>query len=88
MFKPGSSRGIVLLIVMGVILIVVILSAIILRTSTSQSRLTLHQTSRIKAYYAAKGIMNYALDKLRKNEWSAPASGSRYACHGNCASMG
>lgn len=92
MLKPASSsKGVVLLIVLGTILIVVVLAAIVLRTVTSQSRLTHHQVSRIKAYYASKGIMNYAQDMLRKGEaaggWDAGAV-TKYACMGDCSGMG
>ncbi len=98
MFKGNApEKGVILLIVLGTVLIVVILAGVILGLVTSQSRLTLHQVSRTKVYYAAKGIMNYSLDMLRKGEaaggWAADSTNNRYACHskvagGNCASLG
>ena len=85
-----DSKGVVLFIVLGLILIVVVLAAVILSIISSQSRLTHHQVSRIKAYYAGKGMMNYASDMLRKGTWVPNASGgaNKYACHRNCIDSG
>ena len=80
-----DSKGVVLFIVLGLILVVVVLAAVILSIISSQSRLTHHQVSRIKAYYAGKGMMNYASDMLRKGTWSLPPTGSLYyGCHKGC----
>lgn len=92
----SNKKGVILFIVLATVLIVVILAGVILSLISSQSRLTNHQVSRIKAYYAAKGIMNYVLEKLRVGDggWVPPASagGRIFACHGgsggcidNCA---
>ena len=88
--KPGSAeRGVILLIVLGTVLIVIILSGVMLKTVSNQSRLTHHQVSRIKAYYAIKGIMNYAQDMLRKGTWAPdPVTNNRYACLGDCSGLG
>lgn len=92
-----SQKGVILLIVLGTVVIVIIFAGVILGLMTSQSRLTLHQVSRTKAHYAAKGIMNYSLDMLRKGEaaggWAADPANNRYVCHsksagGNCAGLG
>ncbi|MDP2044012.1 MAG: hypothetical protein Q8K15_02445, partial [Candidatus Omnitrophota bacterium] len=85
-----DSKGVVLFIVLGLILVVVVLAAVILSIISSQSRLTHHQVSRIKAYYAGKGMMNYASDMLRKGNWVPNASGgaNKYACHRNCIDSG
>ena len=84
----NNKKGVVLFIVLAVVLVVVILSGVILGIISSQSRLTHHQVSRIKAYYAGKGIMNYANEQLRTGIWQAdPAvSGAldRYACLNGC----
>jgi hypothetical protein len=81
----NNKKGIVLFIVLATVLIIVILSGVILSIISSQSRLTHHQASRIKAYYAGKGIMNYALEMLRKGSpggWVLPGTGNLYyACH-------
>ena len=66
---PDSNRkGVLLFIVLGVIIVVTILSTVILRIMLSQSRLTHHQLSRIQSQYAARAGINYALDKLRRND--------------------
>jgi len=88
----SSGKGVVLLIVIGVIFISVLFAGIALKLITSQSSLTQHQVYRIKAYYAAKGIMNYAQDMLRKGTWTPHDSNKRYVCHskvagGNCSSL-
>jgi len=81
-----KEKGFILFIVIATILLVVILSGVILGIISSQSRLTHHQVSRIRAYYAGKGIMNYSLEMLRRGTsgggWALPATGSLYyACH-------
>ncbi|MFY9402235.1 MAG: hypothetical protein WAQ07_02350 [Candidatus Omnitrophota bacterium] len=77
-----NSKGSLLIIVLATVLIVFIFSLLILSIISSQSRLTHHQVSRIKAYYAGRGMMNYALERLRSGAWSLPPTGSRYyACH-------
>ena len=71
----------VLFIVLATVLVVIILAGVVLMVISSQSRLTNHQISRIKAYYAGRGIMNYVLEKLQKGDplW-APGSGVKHAC--------
>ncbi len=81
--RKTSENGVVLLLVLSVILVIVILSGVVLAAITSQSRLTQHQINRIKAYYAGKGIMNYALNQLRKGLW-VPGT----YCLGNCSGLG
>ena len=86
-----ARKGVVLLIVLATILVVTILAGVILGLVSNQFRLTTHQVNRIKAYYAARGMMNYALDMLRQGTWSSDDSGDgtrRYACHGNCTGLG
>ena len=57
-----------LFIVLGVIMVLALLSTVIMRVVSNQSRLTHHQVSRIQAMYAAKAGVLYALDKLRRND--------------------
>lgn len=68
-----NKKGVILFIVIVIIIMVSIMSTIILRIVSSQSRLSHHQVSRIQAQYAAKAALIYALDKLRRNDasWSA-----------------
>lgn len=77
----SGKRGVVLFIVLGMLLIVVALSGVILNIVSSQSRLTHHQVSRIRAYYAGQAGMNLVLENLRNGSW---AYNSRYAI--NCTS--
>jgi len=83
---PHNNKGVILFIVLATVMIVIVLAGVILSIISSQSRLTHHQVSRIKAYYAGKGIMNYALEKLRTGDWVPnPSPGAnKYACHRGC----
>jgi len=72
-----NRKGVLLFIVLGTIIVVATLSIVILRIVLNQSRFTHHQVSRIQSQYAARAGVNYALDKLRRNDdanW--PATGS------------
>jgi Tfp pilus assembly protein PilX len=66
-----GKKGVVLMIILGVVLIVALLGGVILNIVLSQSRLTHHQISRIQAYYASQAALNYAIEKLRNGEWVA-----------------
>jgi len=84
-----SKKGVVLLIVLGTVLVVVFLATAILTIISSHSRLTNHQVSRIKAYYAGKGMMNYVLDKMRTDSaWQPDATNNKYACYRGCIDSG
>lgn len=83
MFKrKAAEKGVVLLIVLGTVLVISVLTTALLAIIYNQSRLTHHQVSRIKAYYAAIGIMNYAQEQLRKGVWVPNPDGItyKYAC--------
>lgn len=84
MFKRKiAEKGVVLIIVMGTVLVISVLTTALLAIINNQARLTQHQVSRIKAYYAAVGIMNYAQEQLRKGVvWVPNPDGitSKYAC--------
>ena len=64
-----KNKGVALFIVLGTILVVVILANITLNIMLSQSRLTQHEVSRIRAYYAGLAGMNLALTNLRSGAW-------------------
>jgi len=66
-----SQSGVVMLVVLGAIMVVIILANIIMTLMSSQSRLTHHQVSRIQAYYAAMGAINYTYEQLRQRVWQA-----------------
>lgn len=75
-----NKKGVVLFIVIGVVMVVAWLSIITLRIISSQSRLTHHQLSRIRAYYADKAGMNLAFDKLRSGVWTQDLATVKYYC--------
>ena len=74
MLKVKQRKGVVLLIVLATIMVVVILGNIILTIMSSQARLTHHQVSRIRAYYAAQAGVNLALEQLRRGVWGYNAT--------------
>jgi len=95
MFKIRfEKKGVVLLIVLGMLLVVVSLVTVMLSFILSHARLTHHQTSRIQAYYASMAGINYALEKLRlgnDNNWQLPALPANnyyhYLCQNNSVSQ-
>ena len=78
MARFKDNKAMAMLLVLVTIAVVMLLANIVLSTVVSQSRLTHHQVSRIQAYYAAQAGINYALDKLRRQDdtinWPIPAS--------------
>lgn len=84
----AAKKGVVLLIVLATLLVVIVLVGVILGIISNQSSLTTHQLSRIKAYYAAKGMMVYAMDMLRQGIWKADSTNKKYACHRSCTVLG
>jgi len=76
-----KKKGVVLLIVIGTLLVVASLAAVILSLILSHARLTYHQTSRIRAYYAAFAGMNLARENLRTGTW---ATGAYTLCNSGC----
>jgi len=79
MIKRGR-KGVILFLVMGTIMVVAVLSIVILRIIASQSRLTHHKVSRIRAYYASKAGMNLAISKLQNGAWTQEDSTIKYYC--------
>ncbi len=75
-----SKKGAALFIVLAAVLLVVIFAKIILSITANQGRFTHHQSSRIRAHYAAQAGMVYALEKLRIGNWTAGATTAKYAC--------
>lgn len=75
------KKGAVLFMVLGTVLIAVILANIILGFILSHYRFTYHQTSRVKAYYAALAGMNLARENLRTGAWE---TGTYTLCKSNC----
>ena len=75
-----GRKGVALFIVLGIIMVVIVVATVILRVMSNQARLTHHQVSRIRAYYADKAGMNLVFYKLRAGTWSPPVSGINYYC--------
>jgi Tfp pilus assembly protein PilX len=80
----SNSRGVALFIVLAALAIVVILADVVLNIMLSQNRLTHHQVSRIRAYYAAQAGMVYTLEMLKSGIWAPDSSNTKYACHRSC----
>lgn len=88
-----NHKGTALFLVLSTLLIVVILANIALRIAASHSRLTNHQVSRIRAYYAAQAALVYTTEKLRKGTAGVPGgwkagSADKYACLNHCIDTG
>jgi hypothetical protein len=62
---PSSRNGVVLYMVLVSILAAMVIASSILSIILSQARLSLHETNRVQAYYAALAGANYAIEKLR-----------------------
>lgn len=82
----ANNKAVALLLVLATIVVVVILASVALRLILNQFRLTHHQVSRIRAYYASFGGMNLALEKIRLGDWSPASAGGgiRYGCINSC----
>ncbi|MBL7151154.1 MAG: hypothetical protein ISS32_01750 [Candidatus Omnitrophica bacterium] len=83
---PKNKKAVALLLVLVTIVVVVILASVALRLILNQFRLTHHQVSRIRAYYASFAGMNLALEKIRLGDWSPASTGGaiRYGCINSC----
>lgn len=75
-----NRKGAILFIVVGIIMVVAVLAAALLRTISNQSRLTHHQVTRIQAQYAAKAGMVLVFDKLRRGDWVQDPVNINYYC--------
>lgn len=80
-----NKRGLALFMVLGVIMLVILAANTVLNVILNQTRLTHHVSSRIQAYYAAKGAMYYTLEQLRLGAWGA---GSHPFCRSGCSGAG
>jgi Tfp pilus assembly protein PilX len=67
---PSSRNGVVLYMVLVSILAAMVIASSILSIILSQARLSLHETNRVQAYYAALAGANYAIEKLRTGNWT------------------
>ena len=64
-----NKKGIALLMVLVTLLVVVALANVIMNIALSQTRLTHHKISRIRAYYAAMAGVKLAYENLRTLSW-------------------
>lgn len=92
MSKSGrGTRGVLLIMVLGAILVVTILANIALNIISSQAKLTHHQVARTQGYYAALAGVNYAIEKLRLGDdanWLLPAPFTHNLCRSGCSAAG
>jgi len=68
--SKSNEKGLAIFMVLGILLVVTVLANVVLTIISSQARFTHHQVSRIKAFYATQAGVNYALEKLRRGEWT------------------
>ncbi len=67
-----GERGVALFLVLGILLVVVALANVVLVVMLSETRFTYHKASRVRALYAARAGMVYALAQLSSGAWSGP----------------
>ena len=76
------SRGVILFVVLAVIVFAVILGSVVLNIVLSNTSLSRKHFSRVQAYYAAVGGMNYGYERLRRNDdathWPMPVATATY----------
>ena len=60
------KKGVVLVVVIGVMLVIFTLALAALFLMTQQSRIAEHKIKRTRAFFAAQAGMVYALEQLRK----------------------
>jgi len=85
--SKDNKKGTILFIVIGIIMVVSVLAAAMLRLISDQSRLTHHQVSRIQAQYAARAAIIYAYDKLFRNDdgtWPSTGQITKRMCRSGC----
>ncbi len=62
----GRKKGVVLVVVIGVMLTIVFLCLAVLYVMSQQARIAEHKIRRLRAYYAAMAGVVYAFDQLRQ----------------------
>ena len=61
-------KGVILVVIIGVMLVIFTLALAALFLMTQQSRIAEHKIKRTKAFFAAQAGMVYALEQLRKGD--------------------
>lgn len=81
-----NRSGMALYLVLAVLIAVSLVAQMFLNLILSQSKLTYHQAARTQAYFAGRMGMNYAIEMLRNNDPSWPATGpyNRTICRSGC----
>jgi len=74
------KKGVVLVVVIGVMLVIFTLALAALFLMTQESRIAEHKIKRTKAFFAAQAGMVLALEKLRKGDWSPPPPSPQKYC--------
>lgn len=74
------KKGVVLVVVIGVMLVIFTLALAALFLMTQESRIAEHKIKRTKAFFAAQAGMVLVLEKLRLGTWSIPPGGTRKFC--------
>lgn len=62
------KKGIVLVVIIGVVLVIFTLALAALFLMTQESRIAEHKIKRTRAFFAAQAGMIYALEQLRKGD--------------------
>ena len=76
-------KGVILVVVIGVMLAIFTLALAALFLMTQQSRIAEHKIKRTKAFFAAQAGMVLALEKLRKGDWNPPPPALKYCLNDN-----
>lgn len=69
------KKGLVLIMVCGVMIVITILAVAALNIMTVESRTAEHKLRRIRAYFAAQAGAIDTLERLRRGERNVPAAG-------------
>ena len=72
-----NKKGVVLLMVLGITLVVSMFAAAALTIMSSQARLGIYQTNKIKAYYVGMAAVHYAHTMMRLGK--DPTTGSPFS---------
>jgi len=67
------KKGVVLVVVIGVMLVIFTLAVAALFLMTQESRIAEHKIKRTKAFFAAQGGMVLAMERLRLGTWAPNA---------------
>jgi len=68
-YARRKKKGVVLFLILAALAIAIILAAALLSLMLNQARITNHQVSRVRAFYAAQAGINLAMEQLRTHVW-------------------